>query len=304
MHQTDDRGGVMTEFKCGLRYPGVICIGAQKAGTTWLHKMLRQHPDVWLPPIKEVHFFDRVHDRDRVRRAPTALDRGRMKTALNAIGWTLDSGRNAGDIVDQVYCLALLGVGELSDNWYGRIFQCAFGKLLCGEVTPEYALLGEQGIRHMLELCPGVKLIFLMRDPIERGWSHLRMNFRKTSRKIEADQITRPNFVAYSDYMTTIDRFHRHMPSERFLQLYFDDIVERPLNLMNEVCSFLELETKKVCFDHLSERFHSGDDVEMEPEIYDKFREVFRPVYERLRGLKTEPVQRWYRRHYGDETTS
>jgi hypothetical protein len=39
--------------------PGFIGIGAQKAGTTWLYKMLAQNPSIWLPPFKEVHFFDR-----------------------------------------------------------------------------------------------------------------------------------------------------------------------------------------------------------------------------------------------------
>ncbi len=34
------------------------CVGAQKAGTTTIHDILRQHPDVFLPPSKEAHFFD------------------------------------------------------------------------------------------------------------------------------------------------------------------------------------------------------------------------------------------------------
>ncbi|MFT4684416.1 MAG: hypothetical protein ACI863_001019, partial [Flavobacteriales bacterium] len=34
------------------------CVGAQKAGTTTLHDILNQHPDVFLPKTKEAHFFD------------------------------------------------------------------------------------------------------------------------------------------------------------------------------------------------------------------------------------------------------
>ncbi|MAG85992.1 MULTISPECIES: sulfotransferase family protein [Leeuwenhoekiella] len=36
-----------------------ICIGAQKAGTTTLHDILQQHPEIFLPNIKETHFFDK-----------------------------------------------------------------------------------------------------------------------------------------------------------------------------------------------------------------------------------------------------
>ena len=38
--------------------PLIVGIGAQKAGTTWLSQMLAQHPQVWLPPFKEVQFFN------------------------------------------------------------------------------------------------------------------------------------------------------------------------------------------------------------------------------------------------------
>ena len=38
--------------------PTFLGIGAQKAGTTWLYKKLVQHPEIWIPPKKELHFFD------------------------------------------------------------------------------------------------------------------------------------------------------------------------------------------------------------------------------------------------------
>lgn len=38
--------------------PNFLGIGAQKSGTTWLHKMLKQHPEIFLPSKKELMFFD------------------------------------------------------------------------------------------------------------------------------------------------------------------------------------------------------------------------------------------------------
>ncbi len=43
------------------RGPDFLVIGAQRAGTTWLHRVLRQHPALWLPPLKELHYFDSLH---------------------------------------------------------------------------------------------------------------------------------------------------------------------------------------------------------------------------------------------------
>jgi hypothetical protein len=41
-----------------LTYPDFLVIGAQKAGTTWLHRNLQAHPDIWMPE-NELHYFDR-----------------------------------------------------------------------------------------------------------------------------------------------------------------------------------------------------------------------------------------------------
>lgn len=38
--------------------PDFLCVGASRAGTTSLHDILRQHPHIYLPPMKESHFFD------------------------------------------------------------------------------------------------------------------------------------------------------------------------------------------------------------------------------------------------------
>ena len=38
--------------------PDFICIGMQKAGTRWLYQQLRGHPEFWMPPIKELNFFN------------------------------------------------------------------------------------------------------------------------------------------------------------------------------------------------------------------------------------------------------
>lgn len=42
--------------------PSFIGIGAQRAGTTWLHECLKEHPEVFLPDEKEIHFFDRFYE--------------------------------------------------------------------------------------------------------------------------------------------------------------------------------------------------------------------------------------------------
>jgi hypothetical protein len=47
-----------------MALPNFICVGAERAGTTPLWRVLRQHPDVFMPEHKETHFFTRLFDRN------------------------------------------------------------------------------------------------------------------------------------------------------------------------------------------------------------------------------------------------
>lgn len=47
-----------------MQLPTFLCIGAPKCGTTWLYDCLKQHPDVFLPDTKELHFFNRIMGED------------------------------------------------------------------------------------------------------------------------------------------------------------------------------------------------------------------------------------------------
>lgn len=45
------------------RRPTFLFIGPDKTGSTWMYEILRRHPGAWVPPIKDLYFFDRYYDR-------------------------------------------------------------------------------------------------------------------------------------------------------------------------------------------------------------------------------------------------
>src|SRR5689334_15761196 len=67
--------------------PDFLCVGAQKAGTGWLYEQLRSHPDFWMPPVKELHYFDRAW------RSPRVSPAEKQRNAL----------RNARDVRDETF---------------------------------------------------------------------------------------------------------------------------------------------------------------------------------------------------------
>jgi hypothetical protein len=45
------------------RLPNFIYIGPDKAGSSWLHDVLIEHPQVFMTPAKDLYFFDRYFDK-------------------------------------------------------------------------------------------------------------------------------------------------------------------------------------------------------------------------------------------------
>src|SRR4029079_17348643 len=89
------------------RGPDFLVIGAQRAGTTWLHRVLRQHPALWLPPVKELHYFDKLN---------------RTRTWLDAKERSRVIYRNL-ERIDRWHLSYLLGAR--SDTWYAHLFHSA-----------------------------------------------------------------------------------------------------------------------------------------------------------------------------------
>ncbi|MGH6889592.1 MAG: sulfotransferase family protein [Rhizomicrobium sp.] len=285
-----------------LRFPDFICIGAQKAGTTWLDRMLRQHPDVWLPPTKEVHYFNRVYEQRANVSSKDArkIDKTRMNSVLNSVRRTLSSRQDPAEQMEMIGCLSLIGAPEPSDETYGRIFQFAPADSVCGEMTPNYARLPGEAIRHMLELQPKVRILFILRDPIERDWSQLRMQDQRNELQhlSYVERLARPALLGYSDYATTIERYRCHVPAENFLILFFDDMADRPNEFLQAACDFLGLDVGRSEFRGRDEAIHTGSPVPMPPDLYQALRQSLAPVYRRLLSLDNPIVQKWYARHY------
>lgn len=277
------------------RYPDFLGIGAQKAGTSWLHRNLASHPMIWLPPVKEVHYFDEAHiEAHRRWVSPHRQSKGRA---------LLQNDRDLTPIGDRrpnrIALLETFVEDPVSDDWYGRLFGFAKPAQICGEFTPEYSILPEAGIRHALRLAPDIKLILSLRDPIERCWSQIRMDDhrRNGSSRAELEQVSQ-KVLGRSDYPAILSNWSRFVPSERFHIVFMDDIAGAPLRVLKGICDFLGVEFLPDLFSEASVRVHSGNELDMPPGIYESLRKSLRPVYDRLVQLYPEPAEKWRARHY------
>lgn len=224
-------------------YPDFLVIGAQKAGTTWLDRNLRTHPQMWLPPEKEIHFFDLprplpfaalLFAPKRAARhwakARLVRDWAKVKAGEQSLGWYL-----------RYY------FQPRTRRWYQSLFRPAPGRI-CGESTPRYATLSAVKIARIHRLMPHLKLIYVLRDPIDRMWSDaamfqgIRFGGRgmenAPSAKVAAFLQDRRN-LQHSRYAENLARWEQVFDPSQVCLVFQDDIAHQPAHVLRTVTDFL-----------------------------------------------------------------
>lgn len=220
--------------------PDFMCVGMQKAGTGWLYDQLQHHPDFWMPPVKEIHYFDRPRDDDRNLKA---LDKRRA-----AKRWSVESGWRELVPGDEVFFERADRAfrNDLDIDAYLGLFEPK-GDLLTGDVTPGYSTLAPELIRRIVDAMPALKVMLLVRDPIARVWSQIAMYNRRGKfdpRLLDKPEgllrfVNRPA-VSLRSFPTRIDGHWREaLPETQFRVFFFDDIAARPEAVRREMLEFL-----------------------------------------------------------------
>ncbi len=249
-----------------LALPDFLGIGAPQCGTTWLHHNLRQHPDLYLPEVKEIHYFDLLQHRGLL--------------------------------------------------WYARHFEAGQGRLK-GEITPLYSLLAMDSIRYVRQLLPAVRLIYLVRNPIERAWSTARRNLSHIPRT-RLESIEEPVLLTYlqtervqglhgmralhgyppdmrrGDYSAVLDHWTSVFPAEQIYVGLYEDIVTRPRELLAEVLAHIGASTN-VDWESfpLAKVVNKSPELPMPDRIRAFLAELYAPEIQRMRERLGGKVSIW-----------
>jgi hypothetical protein len=223
------------------KFPDFLIIGAQKAGTTWLHRNLQTHPQIWMPKEKELHYFDEKLGAKTSLRSKLwgerAMDQRWRRQIRRQMGRY--SKFSPSDIAwDLRYFL-----GSWNDDWYASLFAQGGGRAV-GETTPEYSVLGRRRIAHVRAIMPHAKLILMMRNPIERAWSQSLMEVRER----DLAEVTDEEFLAlfeskrsrmFSDYAKTLKNWGAFFPKGQIFVGFLEDVHFYPNRLLARLYRFL-----------------------------------------------------------------
>lgn len=191
-----------------------LCVGFEKCGTTSLDAVLRQHSEIALPAIKEIH----IKEWYRQREEPLGFIRNKFFQGVET------EGRQVG-IIDP------------SLRHYPGILKECFGE--------------------------DIKIIFIMRNPVNRLFSWFRMFLRLAYNEdrypyfseYTADQVTemfdffvQREIVQSSDYaacvqcgcyMSIIRDFAQFFDEEQMKFIVFEDFIKDTKLYVDQICDFV-----------------------------------------------------------------
>lgn len=210
--------------------PTFLVLGAQKSGTTSLHRYLSEHPAVLRASPKEVRYFSRTYDRgESWYRAQFPLRTRRIVSRLRVGVWPA-----------------------------------------VGEASPQY-LFHPQAPERAHAFNPDMKLIAVLRDPVDRAYSQYQMQLRwgyehgsfedslaQEEAELETELaklyddppvystlVNRISYVARGRYADQLERWLALFPREQLLVLLTEELSTDPAEVMSRVCRFLGIPERR-----------------------------------------------------------
>ncbi len=185
-----------------MSLPNFMCIGATKSGTTTLYDILRQHPDIFMCPVKEPSFFS---------------DYGGIQTKY------VFSKIKKGFSEQPLYQKTDKKFQNLSKDEYLLLFDEVEDEKIIGEATPHY-LMDMNSAEMIYELCPDAKILISLRDPIERIYSWY---LSSTRTKNDADSFSKKIRDDFKNFENVSSNQYKNILRPSF---YFEQ-VEKYLNV-------------------------------------------------------------------------
>lgn len=200
-----------------MTLPNFLIIGAAKSGTSALYHYLRQHPQIFMSPRKETHFFgyDGIDPRTN----------GPGDTIVNA-------------------------VIELPD--YLSLFQDVQDEVAVGEASPTY-LYVPRAVDRIKHYIPDVKMVAILRNPADRAFSaymHLRRDEREyladfdealaaEDKRIKENWGPIWHYKAGSMYSEQIERYLNTFPREQLRVYIYEEFKQDPITVLRNIFDFI-----------------------------------------------------------------
>ena len=212
------------------RKANLFVVGAMKAGTTSFIEMLGQHPEIYVSPIKEPHYF--------LEQLPKKIFNPSRFFNLEAY-------------FEKEFPASLHIANVLKEEHYQKLFSLAkSGHTYLAEASTGY-LHDPNAAENIYRYNPDAKIIILLRDPLQRAYSHYKMDLglgrtnKSFSWEIEKELTNIDNnkfdiwgYINMSLYYDNIKRYFDFFGNNVFL-IKLSDYNKSPQEQSRQLLAFL-----------------------------------------------------------------
>lgn len=270
----------------------MCCLGATKAGTSWLYEHLAAHPQCRFRSIKELHYFSMTKPEqfDRaIVQAQKSVAQLEARFAGAEPARQVALAQRMADLIEWQGVLAHRAI-DLPAYRAFLLNGLSEDHRLVGDVTPAYSLMPGAGLRQLTEVSSNARFVYLLRDPLARLWSHVRMIAARTADKdnfegaavAQLERILAGNLsgegrgiLDRGDYARIVPKLKRIFAPERLLVLFQEEMLTLPG--MQRLWAFLGLEPTSVDLDR---RVHAGRSFALPIELRSPAMAWLRPQYD------------------------
>lgn len=262
--------------------PDFICIGHAKAGTSWLYDQMRAHPGVWMPPIKEINFL-----------VGNAMNMANRRTLGR-----LSKYSDPRDIAFLERFTTYPGPA-LDFDWYRRLFLPKQDDV-SGDISPTYSALSADSVASIAPNLAGVKIVLLVRDPVELAWSALCQLQR--ANRVPAWVFDNWHFVRLlllraknrqKLYPSRVWRAWEPHFSNRMAFWFLDDISTSPQQVLDQISAFVGAPAGQGAIDPFDNPKANDSRMTLTPHMRGHLRAHFRDEIARCASLFGGAAKAW-----------
>ena len=201
--------------------PNFLIIGAAKSGTTSLYNYLKQHPEIYMSPVKEPYFFTFMNEKVDLK---GPFDKATQEQIITNI------------------------------KDYKKLFEKVKDEKAIGECSNSYLFFYEKSGKNIKDIIPDCKIIAILRNPIERAFSHYtqmvmigheNLSFREA---IDSEEKRKKNgwrwhyqYIGQSMYSKQLSWYISNFGRKNVKIYLFEDIKNNPEKLLEDIFDFLKV---------------------------------------------------------------
>ncbi|MEH6721815.1 MAG: sulfotransferase [Aurantimonas endophytica] len=276
-----------------------LSVGAMKAGTTWLEKVLSTHPDVFFTFEKEIHYF--AHAYIEGEGALSKENRLRRASQYSHIEPSKDSLE---DVRNRLMWAANYLSDPINDLWYRNLFLFRDTEAYCADFSNLYAHIEKPGWDRISAGVKRLRVIYTMRDPISRLWSHAKFHSQFVGKADDVNHWTpeiatrfmrRPFMWKHAEYGQTVRRLSGSLREDQLRITFFENLHEDQRGWLRSTEDFLEVAHHGYSDELLSRRVNESSSAPMPEWFPELFREDVQRICSELSDQGYEPPASWLR---------